>query len=123
MSVEGQFFSSYTKMLRNAALQEPGARHLLASQAPTYLLITSNYYVMQTRSLLIMHARYVMQARENLERDTCWPGAWLAKEIPEARLLSIEYPAPASGWEVGQAATCFVVEPQGDPPPAYQHDY
>lgn len=30
----------------------------------------------------------------------CWPASWVAKEIPDARLLSLEYAAPASGWEV-----------------------
>ena len=30
----------------------------------------------------------------------CWPSAWLARDCPEARLLSLEYAAPASGWEV-----------------------
>ncbi|KAL4419867.1 hypothetical protein ABPG75_006965 [Micractinium tetrahymenae] len=39
------------------------------------------------------------QARESLDRSVCWPSSWVAKEIPEARLLSIEYAAPVSGWE------------------------
>ena len=42
----------------------------------------------------------VPQARESLDRSVCWPAAWVAKELPEARLLSLEYAAPASGWEV-----------------------
>ena len=40
------------------------------------------------------------QARESLDRSVCWPASWVAKEIPDARLLSLEYAAPASGWEV-----------------------
>ena len=39
------------------------------------------------------------QARDSLERSVCWPSAWVAGELPEARLLSAEYAAPASGWE------------------------
>lgn len=39
------------------------------------------------------------QARESLDRSVCWPSSWVAREIPEARLLSIEYAAPVSGWE------------------------
>ncbi|KAI7843159.1 hypothetical protein COHA_003143 [Chlorella ohadii] len=39
------------------------------------------------------------QARESLDRSVCWPASWVAKEIPDARLLSLEYAAPASGWE------------------------
>ncbi|EFN53770.1 hypothetical protein CHLNCDRAFT_136410 [Chlorella variabilis] len=39
------------------------------------------------------------QARESLDRPACWPASWVAKELPEARLLSLEYAAPASGWE------------------------
>lgn len=46
------------------------------------------------------------QARESLERSVCWPSSWVAREVPEARLLSLEYAAPASGWEVGGAASC-----------------
>ena len=30
---------------------------------------------------------------------TCWPSAWLAADLPGARLLSMQYAAPASGWE------------------------
>ncbi len=41
-----------------------------------------------------------LQARESLDRSVCWPASWVAKEIPDARLLSLEYAAPASGWEV-----------------------
>lgn len=39
----------------------------------------------------------------SLESSTlshCWPNAWLSRDLPEARLLSLEYAAPASGWEV-----------------------
>ena len=31
----------------------------------------------------------------------CWPAAWVARDLPEARLLSAEYAAPVTGWEVG----------------------
>ena len=41
-----------------------------------------------------------VQARESLDRSVCWPASWLAKELPDARLISVEYAAPASGWEV-----------------------
>ncbi|KFM25668.1 Protein SERAC1 [Auxenochlorella protothecoides] len=33
------------------------------------------------------------------EHHACWPAAWLSEELPEARLLTVEYAAPASGWE------------------------
>lgn len=36
----------------------------------------------------------------SVEHDQCWPSTWLADDIPTARLLSMEYAAPASGWEV-----------------------
>src|SRR5947209_7903858 len=35
----------------------------------------------------------------SLEHPRCWPSAWLAHDVPQARLLSMEYAAPASGWE------------------------
>ena len=28
-----------------------------------------------------------------------WPAAWLAADVPRARLLSVDYAAPVSGWE------------------------
>ena len=36
----------------------------------------------------------------NLDHPYCWPSEWLTKDVPQARLLSMEYAAPASGWEV-----------------------
>ena len=36
----------------------------------------------------------------NLDHSYCWPSEWLTKDVPQARLLSMEYAAPASGWEV-----------------------
>lgn len=36
----------------------------------------------------------------NLDHPYCWPSTWLPQDVPEARLLSMEYAAPASGWEV-----------------------
>jgi hypothetical protein len=38
-------------------------------------------------------------ARDALARHAVWPSAWLAPELPGARLLSVEYAAPASWWE------------------------
>ena len=35
-----------------------------------------------------------------MRQDLCWPTVWLKADIPGARLLSLEYAAPASGWEV-----------------------
>ncbi len=36
----------------------------------------------------------------SLDHLYCWPSTWLPQDVPEARLLSMEYAAPASGWEV-----------------------
>ena len=33
-----------------------------------------------------------------LLHHACWPAAWLSRDLPGARLLSIEYAATASGW-------------------------
>ncbi|GLI68116.1 hypothetical protein VaNZ11_012443 [Volvox africanus] len=38
-------------------------------------------------------------AASHMERSACWPSAWLAEEVPGARLLSVEYLAPVSAWE------------------------
>lgn len=39
-------------------------------------------------------------ARESLDREACWPAAWLVTALgPQVRLISAEYAAPASGWE------------------------
>lgn len=35
-----------------------------------------------------------------VDHEQCWPSTWLAEDLPSARLLSMEYAAPASGWEV-----------------------
>ena len=35
-----------------------------------------------------------------MSRRDCWPASWLAGDLRGARLLSLEYAAPASGWEV-----------------------
>jgi hypothetical protein len=60
----------------------------------------------------------VPQARESLDRSVCWPAAWVAKELPEARLLSLEYAAPASGWEVRVAVLCCMLKGAVlEPPP------
>ena len=39
--------------------------------------------------------------RGNMQREACWISDWLAEEAPGARLLSLEYVAPVSFWEVG----------------------
>jgi pimeloyl-ACP methyl ester carboxylesterase len=39
------------------------------------------------------------KARGALDRTVCWPSAWVAEELPDARLLSAEYSAPITGWE------------------------
>jgi hypothetical protein len=39
------------------------------------------------------------KARGALDRTVCWPSAWVAEEMPDARLLSAEYSAPITGWE------------------------
>ncbi len=39
----------------------------------------------------------------NLDHLYCWPSTWLPEDVPQARLLSMEYAAPASGWEVSQS--------------------
>ena len=43
----------------------------------------------------------------NLDHPYCWPSTWLPQDVPEARLLSMEYAAPASGWEVSMR--CYVL--------------
>ena len=40
---------------------------------------------------------------ESCTRKYCWPTEWLSPDLPSARLLSLEYAAPASGWEVGSS--------------------
>ena len=42
-------------------------------------------------------------AQESCVKKYCWPTEWLSPDIPSARLLSLEYAAPASGWEVGNS--------------------
>lgn len=39
------------------------------------------------------------KARGNVDHSVSWPAAWLAPQLPNARLISAEYAAPASGWE------------------------
>lgn len=36
---------------------------------------------------------------DGLPIERCWPTQWLAGDLQGARLLSVEYSAPASGWE------------------------
>ena len=40
-------------------------------------------------------------ATPDMRHELCWPTVWLKADVPGARLLSLEYAAPASGWEVG----------------------
>ena len=47
----------------------------------------------------------------NLDHPYCWPAEWLAKDVPQARLLSMEYAAPASGWEVCAAYKSMCIIP------------
>ena len=41
----------------------------------------------------------------SLDHGYCWPSVWLPQDVPQARLLSMEYAAPASGWEVSALST------------------
>ena len=50
----------------------------------------------------------------NLDHPYCWPSTWLPQDVPEARLLSMEYAAPASGWEVRML--CYVLLTYGNKP-------
>ncbi len=34
-----------------------------------------------------------------MSSNQCWPTAWLAEDVPSARLLTLEYAAPVSLWE------------------------
>lgn len=34
-------------------------------------------------------------------RSSCWPSQWLSQDHPEARLITVEFPAPVSTWEGG----------------------
>lgn len=45
-------------------------------------------------------AAYINPAQRRIVHERCWPSAWLATDLPQARLLSMQYAAPASGWEV-----------------------
>lgn len=46
----------------------------------------------------------LQMAVPDMRHDLCWPTVWLKGDIPGARLLSLEYAAPASGWEVRRPA-------------------
>ncbi len=35
-----------------------------------------------------------------VSRRICWPGVWLSKDVPQARLLSMKYAAPVTAWQV-----------------------
>ena len=50
----------------------------------------------------------------SLDHQFCWPSEWLPQDVPQARLLSMEYAAPASGWEVSTASALLtLMSPQG----------
>ena len=51
---------------------------------------------------------------KNLDHPYCWPSTWLPEDVPEARLLSMEYAAPASGWEVSML--CYLLPTYGNKP-------
>lgn len=36
----------------------------------------------------------------HLPLSSCWPSSWLATDFPTARLLTVEYPAPFTNYEV-----------------------
>ncbi len=38
-------------------------------------------------------------ARGNVDHSVCWPAAWLAPKFPRARMITVEYAAPATWWE------------------------
>lgn len=38
-------------------------------------------------------------ARGNVDHSVCWPAAWLAPKFPNARMITVEYAAPATWWE------------------------
>jgi len=38
-------------------------------------------------------------ARGNVDHSVCWPAAWLAPKFPHARMITVEYAAPATWWE------------------------
>ena len=34
-------------------------------------------------------------------REACWPSHWLSEDVPRARLITVQFAAPVSGWEGG----------------------
>ncbi|WIA08091.1 hypothetical protein OEZ85_007554 [Tetradesmus obliquus] len=52
------------------------------------------------RSSIPLTPSAAMSAHKNhMTRADCWPASWLAADMPRARLLSVEYKAPVTGWE------------------------
>ena len=49
-----------------------------------------------------------------LTHEACWPAAWLAADVPGARLLSLQYAGEPdqSGTEVEEAASCKAPDAQ-----------
>lgn len=95
------------------ATASPGSR-------PWHALPLSLHSLVPTWPALLLAAASLScprQARESLDRPACWPASWVAKELPEARLLSLEYAAPASGWEVRRRRR-LLSRPLLSPPPA-----
>ncbi|EFJ45909.1 hypothetical protein VOLCADRAFT_47311, partial [Volvox carteri f. nagariensis] len=42
--------------------------------------------------------------------SSCWPSTWLSEDLPGARLLSVEYLAPVSAWEVRHVGESLPLE-------------
>ncbi len=36
----------------------------------------------------------------HLSMHACWPTSWMSEDAPTARLLTVEFPAPYTSWEV-----------------------
>ena len=55
----------------------------------------------RTPKTLDLSTGNLQMAVPDMRHELCWPIVWLKADVPGARLLSLEYAAPASGWEVG----------------------
>jgi hypothetical protein len=62
------------------------------------------------------------EGSQSCSHEYCWPNQWLAPDVPQARLLSLEYAAPASGWEVLRPFPSLLPsEPPPSPPGVLSH--
>lgn len=90
---------------KSRRLRPTGIRHLLPVIAWHWseaLLLHADFSVFYLyTTFFIFFPLLSGRPPTTLEHNRCWPSAWLAKDCPSARLLSLEYAAPASGWEVG----------------------